>query len=289
MQSNYLVPSIIKLFSQVEYYKGYINHLEHDINHYSKNLIEQLNNAKFFEKKDQILIKGSRLAISDLTGETDNGWEINFPLPTDGYIVTSDDYYEKNQDLIQVVSSTLFSQSYEALESYFKDILALYFENNNEIAFETIGKINCFRKNKKIDWNRTVRKLKTGSNNSELLNIFQILSPEFSHSEINNNKNLNLAKWYKVISISRHAIIHSNSIISRDLFNGLDLEERNILSYFFDIESKIEGYRRILLSSKKGSELLEFICEYGFLIFKCLSRKNNLDWKILANMNKQEA
>ena len=151
MQSNYLVPSIIKLFSQVEYYKGYINHLEHDINHYSKNLIEQLNNAKFFEKKGSNLIKGSRLAISDLTGETDNGWEINFPLPTDGYIVTSDDYYEKNQDLIQVVSSTLFSQSYEALESYFKEYFSFILRRETmRLLLKLLAKLIALGKTKRL-------------------------------------------------------------------------------------------------------------------------------------------
>ena len=289
MTDNYLVPCIKKLFSRVEYYKGYINHLDHDINHYSKNLIGQLKKINVLSEKEQIRIKGSRLVISDLTGETDNGWEINFPLPTEGYSVSSEDYMEKNQDLIQVVSTILFSQSYEALESYFKEILTLYFKNNNQIAFETIGKINCILKNQQIDWERTVKKLKTGSNNSELLNIFRILSSEFLQSEKENNKDLNLAKWYNVISISRHLIIHSNSILSCDVFNGLDLDQKNILSQFFDIGSYLDGKRKIKLSSKQASELLEFICEYGFLIFKCLSKTNNLDWKILPNMNKHEA
>lgn len=289
MQDNYLIPSIIKLFDRVEYYKGYINHLDHDIKHYSENLLEQLKTNKTLSEIGEIHLKGSILAISDLTGETDNGWEINFPLPTKGYWVTSKDYIEKNIDLIQVVSSTLFSQSYEALESYFKDILTQYFKNNCQIAFETIGKINCVETKKHVDWDKTVRKLKTGSNNAELLNIFRILSSEFSHAENINNKNLNLVKWYKVISICRHIITHSNSVISSDTFNLLDLEEKNILTSFFDIESQYGGDRKLKLSSKQASELLELICEYGFLIFKCLSKTNNLDWKILLHMKKHEA
>ena len=288
MQTNYLIPSIIKLFTRVEYYKGYINHFDHDIMHYSKNLLEQLKNAKILKENDLIQIKGSRLVINDLTGEGEKGWEI-FPLPTEGYRVSSMDYVEKNQDLIQFVSLTLFSQSYEALESYFKDILTLYFMNNNQIAFETIGKINCVRKSKKIDWEITVRKLKTGSNNSELLNIFRNLSLEFTHSEKTNNRNINLAKWYKVISISRHSTTHSNSIINSDVYNRLDHNERNILSYFFDIKMLNDRTKKITLSVNKASELLELICEYSFLIFKCLSKSNNLDWKILVNMNKQNA
>lgn len=288
MQGNYLVPSINKLFGRVEYYKGYIDHLDHDIRHYSENLIEQLKKNKIVGKNDPVPIKGSILAISDLTGETDNGWRIIYPLLTEGYWVSSKDYVLKNQDLIQTVSSILFSQSYEALETYFKDILTLYFKHNNQIAFETIGKIKCIEENNQIDWEKTVRKLKSGSNNSEFLNIFRILSSEFSDSEKNNNMDIDLAKWYNVISISRHAITHSNSVLSNDEYNSLDKDGRNILSQFFDLELGIEKNKKIKLSSKHAIELLELICEYGFLIFKCLSRTNNLDWKILVNMKKTQ-
>lgn len=288
-ENNYLTPSVIQLFKRVEYYKGYINHIEHDVKKYSQNLIEKLQTSNLFPEKTEIQIKGSRLVISDLTGETDQGWEINYPLPTEGYKVSNIDYLEKNEQLIQVFSSTLFVQSYEALETYFKDILTLYFKKNIQLAYETIGKINCVKEKDSINWEKTVRKIKQGTNNSELLNIFRTISPEFITSELKNNKGIDLSSWYKVISIARHSITHSNSIIKNDLYNQMNKVEHDILSNFFEVQKDDEGRRMIVLSAKQGSELLELICEYGFLIFKCMSIENDLDWKILKYMNKHGA
>ncbi len=193
--NNYLFEAIHNLFERIEYYKGYIFHLENDINKYTKNLIEKIDN------KEITFLKGSRLVISDFTGESDNGWEINFPLPTPGYIVTTDNYKEKNEQLIQFVASILVAQSYEAIETFFKEILILFFKNNNQIAFETIGKANCIWNKNKVDWRNTVRKLNQGVNNKELLKIIRILSPNFQNAESNNQKNIDLVKWFNTISI----------------------------------------------------------------------------------------
>ena len=281
--NNYLTESILRVFERLEYYKGYIFHLENDIKKYTQSLIDNL------DKNKTNFLKGSRLIISDFTGESDNGWEINFPLPTSGYIVTSDNYLEKNNQLIQVISSTLVAQSYEALETFFKEILISYFKNNNQIAFETIGKANCIWNMNNVDWYNTVRKLKQGINNRKLLKIFRILSPEFRKAEITNLKNIDLEKWFDIISIVRHAIIHSESILKNDEFNKIDENGRKILEKFFEVENQDGGNKKIIITGKHASNVIEFMCEYAFQVFKWLSISVNLDWRILPNMNKNEA
>lgn len=280
---NYLTDSILRVFERLEYYKGYVFHLENDIKKYTQSLIDKLDNNK------TNFLKGSRLVISDFTGESDNGWEINFPLPTSGYFVTSDNYLEKNNQLIQFISSTLVAQSYEAIETFFKEILISYFENNNQIAFETIGKANCILNKNNVDWNNTVRKLNQGTNNKGLLKIIRILSTEFCKAERTNLKNIDLEKWFDMVSIIRHSIIHSESILKNNEFNKIDKYERKILEKFFEVENQNGGNKRIIISGKHASNVIEFMSEYAFQVFKGLSISADLDWRILINMKKNEA
>ncbi|MFA5816855.1 MAG: hypothetical protein WC865_14685 [Bacteroidales bacterium] len=191
---NYLLNSILNLFNKIEYYKGYVFHLNHDVQKFNQRLIEEIH------EESEHLIKGSRLVISDLTGETDDGWEINFPLPTDGYIVTNKNYQEKNLQLINSISATLVALSYEAIESFLKEILILYFQNNQELAFKIVGEVNCIWNRSRVDWNKTVGKFKQGANNKELLKIVRLLHPDFKKAENNNLKNIDLTNWFNAIS-----------------------------------------------------------------------------------------
>ncbi len=280
---NYLLDSILTLFDRIEYYKGYVFHIDHDIQKFTQTLIEGI------DKESTVLIKGSRLVISDFTGESDNGWEINFPLPTTGYKVTNKNYLDMNRQLIQSVSAILVVQSYEAIESFLKGILISYFQNNHQIAFETIGKANCIWNRSIVDWKKTVRRLNQGVNNKELLKIIRLLSPEFQEAESDNLKNVDLSHWFNAISISRHCIVHSESILKNDEYNKLKEYEISVLNYFFEIEDLEAENRKMSISAQQASSVMEFMCEYAFQIFKWLSISQKLEWRILKNMKINEA
>jgi hypothetical protein len=274
-KDNYLTESILTLFERLEYYKGSLFHLANDIEKYTLSLIK---NAK---DKDVKFLKGSRLVISDFTGETDNGWEINFTLPTAGYLVNTENYKERNTQLFQVVSSTIVAQSYEALVTFIKEILTFYFENNTQVAFETVGKANCIWNRNKVNWRETVRKIDTGVNYNGLLKIIRILSPEFKRAEKNNNTNIDLSSWFDMVSVVRHSIVHSESIIKNNEFNKLNKSKQEILSSFFEVELHSGGSRKLLISKKHATYVIKFMCEYAFQVFKFLSISRELDWNIL--------
>ncbi len=72
---NYLEQPLLDVLTKIELNQGYLNHIAHDLEHYNKNLVNELN-------PDVNFLKGTILVFSDLTGETDKGWEINFPSNT---------------------------------------------------------------------------------------------------------------------------------------------------------------------------------------------------------------
>jgi hypothetical protein len=280
---NYLVPSIRELFTRIEYLKGYVFQFDNDIRNYSKILVKRLHEQGIIKDNENISLKASRIVISDLTEDT--SYRNYYALPTELYEVSSEDFADKNDQLIQVISSLLVAQAYDATETFLKRILILYFENNPQIGIETIGKLNCKWNKKEIDWEDTVKKLRQGENNKELLNIFRILSPEFNEAEIANNRSLDLRIWFNMISIVRHSIVHSNTILKPELFNGLGNNGQKILTFFFNVENENSGNKKLIISAKQASRAMEIFCEFGFLMFKSLSKTANLNWRILRGMD----
>lgn len=270
---NYLKQSINNLLTRIEYYNGFIMHIDSDIRNYPEILIERLNKQNI----NSDFLKGSRLIVSDLTGKEFNRKEYS---PTKGYVVTRENYKEINNRLIQFVSSILVAQSYEALETFLKDIITQYFKNNNQIAFETIGKANCIWNGNVVDWENTVRKIRPSDNNSRLLNIVRMLSEDFKNAEIDNNQNINLVNWFKAISIIRHAITHAESIIDIKNWNKLNDDEQEILKSYITLENLNNSEKRMLINTNQAQELMTIMSNYAIQIFKWLSISRGFEWDL---------
>lgn len=274
---NYLEEPLKSLFRNIEYSQGYLNHLYNDLNKYEEIITQQINEKKKF-------LKGTRLVISDLTGETDNNWEINYYVQTEGYFVDSENYKLRNQEIYNVVALNLIAQSYETIERFLKEILKEYFKNNEQIAAETIGRVNFILNRRNVDWNSTINKLDQGVNNKGLLKIIRTLSNDFAGIEINNLENVNLVEWLEMISIVRHSIVHSSSIIKNNQMNKLTGQMKNYLERYFEIQEGESGSLILRTIPTKQTKLFKFICEYAFQIFKSLSISLDLEWKVLFNM-----
>lgn len=97
---NYLEQPLFKVLTKIELNQGYLNHIAHDLEQFNKQLVNEL-------RSDNKFLKGTKLFFSDLTGQTDKGWEINFPSNTSGYLVTTENYIEKNLEIFKIVSRNL--------------------------------------------------------------------------------------------------------------------------------------------------------------------------------------
>lgn len=277
---NYLEQPLQNVLTKIELNQGYLNHIAHDLDQFNKKLVSELNSELKF-------LKGTKLVISDLTGETENGWEINFPTNTPGYLVTSENYLEKNLEIFSIVSLNLTVQNYEAIERFMKDIFIVYFKHNELLAKETIGKINLRYDRDQINWRQTIQQLNKGVNKKSYLEILRELSPEFKVGEQKNLHNINLKDWFEMISLVRHSIVHSNSIIKNEEANKLSTNMKENLNNFFNICNKANGSIQVTLDVYKQKRLFKFFAEYCFFVFKSLSNSLELDWKILKYMNNE--
>jgi len=277
---NYLEQPFYNVLTKIELNQGYLNHIANDLDKYNKKIVNELSSESMF-------LKGTKLVFSDLTGETDNGWEINFPSNTSGYVVTTENYINKNLEIFNIVSLNLTVQNYEALESYIKSMLIAYFENNDQAAKETIGKMNFRYNRNQINWRQTVHKLNKGVNKRGYLEILRLLSQEFEKGEQENLHKINLKDWFEMISTARHSIVHSNSIIKNDEANKLSETMKNYLQYFFNVNNKENGSIQLSLDVSRQRKLFKFFAEYCFFIFKSLSQTLELEWRILKHMNNE--
>lgn len=229
------------------------------------------------------LILGFKLVISDLTGLTDNGWNFYFSTKTFHKVTLSNNETE-TQKIISRESAFSLAQGYEAFSTFLKNMLVVYFEMNpkESIKYMRIKKdedINI------LDWNYKIRSIKTGNNNNELFKILRKIASNIPIAEKKNNKGINFQDWYKVLSILRHKITHSNGILYKKYseYKNLTSEQKCYLKKFFPFEEN-DGTLTFIITRSDSNKNLELLAEYAFLIFKELSLKSDFEWRILPNM-----
>src|SRR5680860_732434 len=120
-----------------------------------------VDNARFFS--------GSKLIISDWTGPTDNGWEINFNTGIRKETF-KEDYSREVESIISRECCLSFSQAFEALESFFKDCIFFKSHRSEKFDFESRDEINGGDKLFRL--------------------IKKACSPQYNEFSKNNNKNI---------------------------------------------------------------------------------------------------
>jgi len=254
-----------------------------------------VNQIENYEKQQESLWKkkdikvprfmGAVLSITDLTGPTHEGWPYNYPIG--GLLVKGHEFAKMKEEIIRRISCFSVAQGYEAFETFLKDTTARYLHRNQGIAdvndvqdFEK----QCCRSNKSdvkywTAFVRFARKTYGGKDNDKLFGFLRKVTPELEVAENKNNRDMDLTKWYKAASVARHAITHSRLEIPEDSWRYLD---KNDKIYF---PCKNVGHRHFLALERKNAEnCLSMFAEYGFLIFKCLSKQDSYKWNIVKGM-----
>lgn len=296
MEHDDLLNEIIyEFFNRIALLRGSLFHLDTNIKQYSKLFLESWDKSESNKPKFALL---SRLIVSDLTGPTDNGWEIHYPTKSD-YIVSFENYNKKTAELTIQFSHFVVIQSYEVFESFLKDILSGFFIIKPNIGKRIISRYSSQKKriynflnicrlfsnkrieNQNIDWFKEVRKIRPGKNNKVLFKILRSISNDDFDFEINNNKGINLRNWYNQFSIVRHSITHSNCLIPESIFKNI-INLKMLDKYFPSI--KEDQSHRVTIDRSHAESIADIITEYAFQIFKNLSITFGNDWAILPNM-----
>lgn len=238
-----------------------------ELRHTVSNINSTLNSSvKNLTNKQGIFLSGSALVISDWTGPTDNGWEINFHT---GFrkITITEDYENEVKRVISQECCYAFAQSFEALEKFLKDC----------VFQKTPSRPKClwfFRK-------RNAKKLKRESLSGDKLfkMIKQTGDPYFSNFSSNNNKKLKFKELWTILSECRHSITHSKSIVALNKIKRTDYHFKIFKSLFL-YSIKDENSVIIELDLKRLTDVLDTISEFAFQVFKSISQKEGEDWVI---------
>jgi hypothetical protein len=212
---------------------------------------------------------GSALVISDWTGPTDNGWEINFH--TGIFKETVKEMYPAEiKRIISRECCLMYSQSFEALETLLKNLIFDKACRSTELEQVILAK-------KKNGLTLTRDKMPSGN---LLFDIFKKFGGGTykTFSETNNEK-VKFKELWTVLSLTRHAIIHSQSILKT---SELKLTQYHfaIFKYLFDYETKDENRIEIQLDLKKFERIIKKLSEFGFQSFKIACIEDGLDWSV---------
>jgi len=212
---------------------------------------------------------GSALVISDWTGPTDNGWEINFH--TGIFKETVKEMYPAEiKRIISRECCLMYAQSFEALESLLKNLIFDKACRSSELERFILAK-------RKKGLTLTREKMPGGD---DLFDIFKKFGGETykAFSETNNEK-VKFRELWTILSLTRHAITHSQSILRTSELKPTEYHFA-IFEYLFDFETKDENRIEIQLDSKKFERLIKKLSEFGFQSFKIACIEDGLDWSV---------
>ncbi|MBT4309824.1 MAG: hypothetical protein HOD49_05360 [Anaerolineae bacterium] len=181
---------------------------------------------KSFEENNldpSLMAAGIALTIRDLS-QSVNSFGGHYPV---GASVSHnlDEYQHMLEIVLNRNCGWAVAQGYEAFETFLKDIIAIYVQNNIATISPEILKTLTPSKKKnqellslgysQIDyeyWRAGVASARW-NNNDILIQIKNKLSPRLKNVELNNQPSIDLVEWFDIVSEVRHAVTHSNGII----------------------------------------------------------------------------
>lgn len=257
---NLYKKSLDKFFEKLLYYR----HISGRINKVFQKEIKDYSSDK------AIIHFASALIISDWTGPTDNGWEINFHSGISRE-TTKDNYKSEIEKIHSTQLCLLYAQSFESFERFLKDCL-----------FERLGRdenireyiINLLPKNQNSSITR--EKMPGGGNLYKALK--KAGGQSFKDFTSKNNLNIKFEELWTILSNVRHAITHKESMIELKLINK-SCHHSDIFNYLFNSKSISDDLLLIELDYVKFEKLIKRFSEFAFQIFKLLSIEENLEWR----------
>lgn len=217
----------------------------------------------------------SRLAVSDIIGETDMGWFLNFPLKPN-YIIRIEDLVDRTHEIINRQAGFSIVQSFESLKRLMRNSIITYFENKPEIGKAILS----IESNEEIiNWTKVYNNYSNQQKDIEFLTLIKI-SEVFKFGTNSNNYGIKLGDYLSILTLVRNRIVHNNFILSRDDYNNIGSKSDGIkiLKYFFP-HTKGQDEYNLDIGIDKVKKNLDIITEIGILVFKSFSDLLGYNWK----------
>jgi len=174
----------------------------------------------------------------------------------------------------------IFSQIYEAFESFLKNILKSFYENNGERINEVILLKQLLSESDGMSSmiNKFQRKEK---NNKKLFWLLRKLSTTFKDNEKDNCYCVDYSIWFDLMSDIRHLVVHNRQQVSNIFKESLkENRKAKIFEQYFRIDD-ILGKSYIVTSRINLNNINMHFGSLALLIFKCLSIEAKLDEKYI--------
>jgi hypothetical protein len=243
--------SVDKFFEKLLYFK----HISGRVSHVLNDDIEK------YTSEEAIIRFASALVISDISGPTDNGWEINFH--TGVTIETQKEDYEIELNKISSKQRCLlFAQSFEAFERFLKD--CLFERSQNETSIKEYAQ-KLMHPNQRDKFSRV--NFPTGDN------LWRIMKRAggFTFDQLSSHNNLesDFNVIWKVLSKCRHSITHNEGILADPKILS-SLAHYKVLQSLFNINCDDNGAVELSLDKMKFDRTIKRFAEFAYQVYKAL-------------------
>jgi hypothetical protein len=277
----YLLP-LKGIFSRVTLLNGLFFQLTTHLEHRAKQIEESLHTHSIRRRS---LFSGSTLVLRDLTEWPQDKWARYYPAGT--HARSGRHIVKCMREIIHLNAAWTVSQSFEAFETFAKDIAALYLKRNPSALGNNIW-IAKRRKNapsqptgKSIAaYKIFIRETYRGT--EDLMARLRSSWSGLRLSEQRNNRSVDLSAWLKVVSEVRHATVHTGAVILPKKHNVLGTNGGAILLLEFPGKLGPKGYK-LMLTEHSSDNTLQRFAEYAFLVFKEASLNESLNWQVLGS------
>ncbi|MBD0831054.1 hypothetical protein [Aestuariibaculum sediminum] len=239
-----------------------ITDFKHTCNRLNKILLKDV---EIYTSKGAKYISATSLIIGDWTGPTENGWKLNYHTGVNK-TTFKENYAKEINKVLSREFGLAFAQCYEAFETLLKDLV--YTKIITDESFK-----NSLSKNNDYSRNR----LKGGED------IFKLIKKagkiRFAKYSKQNNTNFKFKEIFKIFSEIRHAITHSKGNLKTSKIPNNDYYKR-LFEYLFPLNRLENDLINLKFNYKTLDDLLIHLAEFGYQIFKILSKEDGYDWKI---------
>ncbi|MBI5915641.1 MAG: hypothetical protein HY842_09710 [Bacteroidetes bacterium] len=255
-------------------YKKHLDHFFEKLLYY-RHISGRINkvvqkDVKVYSDEGAIIHFISALVISDWTGPTDKGWEMNFHT---GIVTetTKDNYESEMRKIYSRQLCLLYAQSFEAFERFVKDCLFNRIGRDDAVREYTIS---LLPKNQQSSITR--EKMPGGGN------LFKVLKKAggetFKNFTSKNNLNIKFSELWTILSEVRHSITHKESLIESGLIKKTK-HHTEIFKFLFNSKDVPTDLLSIELDFEKFERLIKRFSEFAYQIFKILSIEEKLEWE----------
>ena len=186
---------------------------------------------------------------------------------------TKESYPEFIHDLISKQFCFFYVQSFEGLERLLKSLMFEFSSIDSELKCLIEKKL----KNKQ-EFSR--KNMPSGNHLREIVDS-QLDSFLYGKDKMQ----FDLKTSFSILSETRHNIVHNNYILNKsEIFCSTNKKELFVDLFMYD---EVDNQNvRVKLDILHFKNLIDFMCQFSFQIFKKLCLKHNLNWKIYRHMDK---